>query len=408
MKVLIIAPYIYIPGKKGFTKNNSGLGVSIESSSFEIGKKCSVTLVVNRFVKKYQTKSYCIEKHSFFQFLFSIKIKYIPTAFKWLFARKTKLKDKIHYFFQILNQGYIENVIKKIKPSIVHIHTICPNSPLIVNYCEKHAINYVLTLHGIISNPSISCSPLLKKMEGDLTSLISNSNYGVITCVSSGTKNELVKRYSINCEKIFVTLNGVKDDFAEGVINKRREDFGIPDDDFVIISCGNVSYNKNQFQLLESICLLPLELQKKITVLLAGKMIDERIIDNLEKYKHFNLRILGFIDRRELSKYYKMSNLNSLLSISEGFGMSIAEGYICGIPSIFYSDIDSAADLSINGCCVLIKKREESYVAQALVEAINKKWNNDFIKEQGKKFLLTNTASSYIEAYTSIIKRKEE
>lgn len=407
MKILVVAPYFYSEFHKGFSYNKSGFGIVINSINNEVGKSGhDVYSLINRFTKETHFEHFVVKKHNFFNFLFNIKIKYFFKGINMFFKEKTYLKNKFHILFHFLNQGFIEKSIKRIKPDVVHMHSVCVNSSLTAAYCEKNHIPYVLTLHGIITNPTVVASPFFKKEEGNLTSFISRSTYGMITCVSSGTKKDLLKKYNIDEKKILVTFNGVdKDDIPviDGEKEKNRNDYGVPLKNHVIICCGNITENKNQIQLLNSASLLPNTIKTNLTVFLIGNCFDNRV---MKGHFDFDLRMPGFVDRCELHKYYEMSDLNVLLSKSEGFGMSIIEGYLYGVPSIFFNDIDASRDLFFKDASMIIKSRDDESVEEVINKALLSKWDKHKIQSIGESFLMKKVVGRYLEAFSLVCQKR--
>ena len=404
MKILVVAPYFYSSCDSRFQKNNSGLGVVIGALCEELGKEYDVSILINRFTKKVKHGSFVVEKHSFWQFISCIKLKYMFEAIKIFFKNKDSFVNRLHVLFQCLNQGYIEKQIKKNRPSLVHIHSVCINSSLTSFYCEKKNIPFILTLHGIISNDSVEASKYFKDEEGRICKYVSKSKNGLITCVSSCTSSRLVDKYHLEPSKVITTVNGIEDDILK-IIDTKPTDICNLNNKFTIICSGNISKNKNQFQLLESLKMLPYNYFEKIIVLLVGENLDSRINEFCYNNKNIDVKVVGFVNRKELFSYYKNSNLNVLLSHSEGFGMSVIEGYLCGVPSLFFSDIDAASDLYNEDCSISLEDRSNSTVAIALMKAMDKKWNKEKIINFGKKFLLSNTILNYKKAIINCVKK---
>ena len=63
---------------------------------------------------------------------------------------------------------------------------------------------------------------------------------------------------------------------------------------------------------------------------LAGRPVDQDVVDEIEMHTSSNLDYLGYIDRAQLLAEYQQACVYAQLSMHEGFGMAMAEAMSCG------------------------------------------------------------------------------
>ena len=124
----------------------------------------------------------------------------------------------------------------------------------------------------------------------------------------------------------------------------------------IVSYVGNISDNKNQFEFVQ----IMNELKgQKVVAVLAGSVDDQRIPDFIaENQLQESVILIGFCN--ELDSIWENVDLNVLLSKNDGFGLSIIEAGMRGVPSVLYRDLDSSTD--VEGYGVLLVDRHDAKV----------------------------------------------
>jgi len=184
-----------------------------------------------------------------------------------------------------------------------------------------------------------------------------------------------------------------------------REKYHIPADGKILLYVGNISDNKNQKQMVDACCLLTEDMRNNTWVLFCGKPSTDGRFEDYVINKPFSdhLVLCGAVDKSELSNYYKEADGVVLLSIAEGFGLSLIEGFYFGIPGIMFSDMDAFEDIYDKRCIVPIYNRDNASVAQAINELLSRKWDKEQIRAHSKKYEPQNMAEQYIRVYKRVI-----
>lgn len=432
MKIMMFAPYIYDSDMKEFTRNKTGFGIMVKNILVGVSEITDVVLVTRVITEGCikQDGKYKILSHTWKQVITQARICDWKQAISKLIYTKGSFKEKARQAFYCIDEGYIRKQLINQKPDIVHIHGIGSITKNCINACEKLGISYIITLHGLIGlNDSINASKSDKKMEFDILKSCFEKNI-FVSVVSTGIKRRIEKNYlNQNSKNIKVITNGTN--MIQRKINKKKIDLSdfnetdyleryhqdlisgdCPEIDEtykflvtcknkgkkIIISVGNLTDNKNQIELVEAT--KKLNVDKEVIIVLFGNEMDNQKVRKkiIESKLENSVVFAGFCN--ELDRFWELADLNVLLSINEGFGLSIIEGYIYGVPSVTFYDLDAAKDIYDINSTILIRKREISAVIDAIRLGLELKWDSEKIKEVGKRFSLQKIVKQYLNLYS--------
>lgn len=202
-----------------------------------------------------------------------------------------------------------------------------------------------------------------------------------------------------------VVLNGCDTVVKECCCNVRKK-FGILDTDFLFLFVGNINENKNQMAVVDAFSLIPIEKRNHIKVLFVGG----GNVENLKKYiakknLSHNLLAVGAIPKSDVHNYYIASDATILTSLSEGFGLSIIEGYIYGKPTVTFVDLSAYTDICTPQTSIGIERRTPEALANGMLKCMSKKWDYYHISEFGKKFSYELMKINYITLYKRILNK---
>lgn len=124
-----------------------------------------------------------------------------------------------------------------------------------------------------------------------------------------------------------------------------RAELGLANDDFVLLSVGELNKNKNNIAILRAIAKLN---DKKIKYLIAGN-------GPLREYLESEIEALGLADQvkflgytRNIGQYHKAADAFCFVSHREGLGLAAIEAMYSGLPLVT-SDIRGINDYSVDG-----------------------------------------------------------
>lgn len=167
----------------------------------------------------------------------------------------------------------------------------------------------------------------------------------------------------------------------------------------ILFCIGNISENKNQIALIEA--LYENKNNDLIAIIFGGENDNGIVRNRIIEYQLENQVILeGYCEG--INDYWQYADLNVLFSINDGFGLSIIEGYMNGVPSIAFTGLDAIEDVYAAEAMIEIPERNLSTVVKFLNRALDREWNKLEIEKFGKRFSIETMAKQYVDIYKKI------
>lgn len=434
MKVMIIAPYIYDDNMIEFTKNKTGFGIMVQNIVSSVAKLENVVLLTRVITKGKNEKNFKILSHTWGQFFSNAKLKDWLIGIKAFFANGVTVKDKARHVFYEVDGGYVRKQIQKEKPDIVHIHGIGTITESYIRICEEMKVRYTVTLHGLIGlNDSVSAPAYEKQIERDFLIKAEKNNIP-ISVISSGMKARIEEKYlGKKANNITVITNGTKKSDEndtkfireEGTLTqeKFREYYSdcLKQNDLypklsdtyaylqyskkngkkILFFVGNITKNKNQMQAVE--ILKNTKVFENTLLVLWGREVDNgEVRKKIVDYQlHKNVILGGFNDRMDI--FWKFCDVNLFLSLNDGFGLPIVEGYMHGVPCVTFEDLDATQDLYYPEAMLKVKDRSNESVTDTLKIALDKNWKYEEIIEIGNMFSIDIMSEKYVNWYKEVM-----
>lgn len=434
MKVMIIAPYIYDDNIIEFTKNKTGFGIMVQNIVSSVAELENVVLLTRVITKGKNEKNFKILSHTWGQFFSNAKLKDWLIGIKAFFANGVTVKDKARHVFYEVDGGYVRKQIQKEKPDIVHIHGIGTITESYIRICEEMKVRYTVTLHGLIGlNDSVSAPAYEKQIERDFLIKAEKNNIP-ISVISSGMKARIEEKYlGKKANNITVITNGTKKS-DENDTKFIREEGTLTHEKFqeyysdclkqndlypklgdtyaylqyskkngkkILFFVGNITKNKNQMQAVE--ILKNTKVFENILLVLWGREVDNgEVRKKIAEYQlHKNVILGGFNDRMDI--FWKFCDVNLFLSLNDGFGLPIVEGYMHGVPCVTFEDLDATQDLYYPEAMLKVKDRSNESVTDTLKIALDKNWKYEEIIEIGNMFSIDIMSEKYVNWYKEVM-----
>lgn len=434
MKVMIIAPYIYDDNIIEFTKNKTGFGIMVQNIVSSVAELENVILLTRVITKGKNEKNFKILSHTWGQFFSNAKLKDWLIGIKAFFANGVTVKDKARHVFYEVDGGYVRKQIQKEKPDIIHIHGIGTITESYIRICEEMKVRYTVTLHGLIGlNDSVSAPAYEKQIERDFLIKAEKNNIP-ISVISSGMKARIEEKYlGKKANNITVITNGTKKS-DENDTKFIREEGTLTQEKFqeyysdclkqndlypklsdtyaylqyskkngkkILFFVGNITKNKNQMQAVE--ILKNTKVFENILLVLWGREVDNgEVRKKIAEYQlHKNVILGGFNDRMDI--FWKFCDVNLFLSLNDGFGLPIVEGYMHGVPCVTFEDLDATQDLYYPEAMLKVKDRSNESVTDTLKIALDKNWKYEEIIEIGNMFSIDIMSEKYVNWYKEVM-----
>lgn len=214
-----------------------------------------------------------------------------------------------------------------------------------------------------------------------------NRVFAVSDCVKQRLISWLGNEFS---GRIDVISNGVDSDSLMQARPANRSDLGCRDGDILICSISRLVPSKDLPTLLRAVSLLPAHYRAVI----VGDGTEQETLQNLASELGVNSRVVFTGRRTDIGSILKASDIYVSSSLSEGFGLTIIEASICGLP-IVASDIPAFRELLTQ------RQLFSPGDAQTLAERIMEKNMLPVHKDFKEKYSLLQMAANYHKAMAS-------
>jgi glycosyltransferase involved in cell wall biosynthesis len=320
-----------------------------------------------------------------------------------------KISRKLVFFRELKYLFEVYKFFRKNKFDIIHLHT--PKILLLFSIIIKLTNNgkVVGTYHGTLAKKG-------KYIRNFIFHSLDFLNSFFIDYMFTVNKNDLerfrkFKLYNHNNSSV-ISLSGigVKSKLfkiiSEKEKNQLKEKLGIKLGSLVI---GNVSrFTKDKG--IDVIIKVIEELQDKydlnIIFLHVGSIED---IDYYNNIKIKNMISLGFKKQEDLYLYYNLMDLFVFPSLREGFGLSVAEANLCGVPALVSNikGLNEVVETGKNGFKIDHFKQYIEYINYYYLnkEELNNLKENT-IEYAQKRFNQIDSALNTYHVYENLLKRK--
>ncbi|WML35468.1 glycosyltransferase family 4 protein [Clostridium sp. OS1-26] len=298
--------------------------------------------------------------------------------------------------------GKLREILIRENIDIIHAHSAVP---AMVSIVARSGINkyipVIQTMHGWGTN---------KRPEHEKMDIAIINGLDAVVTVSESDKELMIEK-GIYKEKLTTIYNGIENQPKDKSIDKDIVDdiFRYKDLGYKIFGCiGTVCKRKNQELVVETVK----NLKEKVFCVFIGEgdLLDE-LSEKIKIYKiEDKIRFYGY--RENASLYIKLFDYLIIPSLSEGFGLVIAEGYRENVP-VIASNIDVFKEIiEENSTGYLFNNNDENSLKKLIIEANNFGLKNEktivenAYRDYKNKFDIDIMIEKYNELYINICEGK--
>ena len=222
-----------------------------------------------------------------------------------------------------------------------------------------------------------------------------------IIAVSENTKNDILRFYKINSDKIDVIYSGIDDNIYK--LPKKDSSLGK-----YLLFVGTIEPRKNVSGLINAYHILKTKYKIPHKLIIAGMLgwsyNDVPLL--VEKLKLQNdVEFTGYITRERTNILYNNADVFIYPSFYEGFGFPILEAFKCGA-AVVTSNTSSCAELA-KDAALLVNPSDTEEIAESIFKIISDENLKQTLQLKGlnraKEFSWKNTANNTLKLFERVV-----
>jgi len=331
------------------------------------------------------------------QFFFHINLAYGIGIFENL--KRNPIKYFVVPFYFLFQFIALFRIVNKESIKVIHAHWLIPNAFIAVLYkmVFNKKIKIITTIHG-------SDFWGLNNVLGKKIKRFSLKYIDILTVVSNELKKALHKfGYK---KEIYVYPMGVDTSLFSPDKKKieLKSNFNI--EHFFLLFVGSIVETKGINYLIEAMPLVIDKLPNTKLLVIGDGILKPKMIE-LSRQLNIanNVMFIGSIPHIDLPVYFATADLFVLPSLSEGFGLVIAEALSCSTLTVS-SNLKPINDIiTDNETGFYFERLDTNVISRKIIEILNNKDNLKNIGIQGRKHIVLNFDWSIIQnKYANVIK----
>lgn len=228
-----------------------------------------------------------------------------------------------------------------------------------------------------------------------------------IVCISEAEKVSAERERIANDGKLELIPNGIDVEAVKCAVPKRRMDFGIADDAFVVGMIGRISPQKAPDIFIKSAKLIHDNI-KNSAFIIVGDGEEREEVECFARENDLNLIITGWTD--EPYSYLKMFDVAVLLSRWEGFGLAVVE-YMASEKNVVATRTDAIPTLiddGVDGLLVEVDNPED--VKEKVMWLYNhpneaKAMRDKALQKVIKRYDISRVVDQHVEMFNKLVNR---
>lgn len=262
------------------------------------------------------------------QMLWNLVRNPLETIRAWKYYKRAEV-NPIRYEFYRAN---FAKVLSEVKPDLIHIHGAGLQPLYYAN--KKWGAPIVITFHGVMYNQEDVNSHHFLHLYQDQ---IKMADYFTVLNGETMRKALALGMPENKCTTIPNGVDTSRFYYSKEQREKIRSEYNVSKGCQVFITTGVVIDRKGQFDFLHILETLDIDYQYWI----VGKGPDEQKINNYVTEHHLEERVkmLGYVDGRELYKYLSAADFYAHVSTTEGQALSEIEAYATGLRVVVRKEI---------------------------------------------------------------------
>jgi len=233
-----------------------------------------------------------------------------------------------------------------------------------------------------------------------------------VVTVSEFSKNDIIRHYKVDAEKIDVVYSAAKPIFQPlGYQEQQQVKDGYADSREYFLFTGGIHPRKNLMTLLKAFSLFKKWQKSNMKLLVAGRLAWQ-YDDLAEKIKTYKYRedvvLLGYLPEEQLAKVTASAYALVFPSFFEGFGVPVIEAMQCGVP-VITGNVSSMPEVGGNAALYANPESPAEMAEQMKKIYKDELLRNQFIqagKQQAAQFSWDRTAEIFWQNILKTVDRQ--
>lgn len=306
--------------------------------------------------------------------------------------------------YDIALASKMADVIKDEGLDVLHVHYAIPHAVCAVLAREMSGqnIGIVTTLHGTDISVLGQDSTLSQAIKYGI------NKSDIVTAVSESLKEQTYEL--IDTEKPIETIYNFVDEREYRPLDpgNLKEQFGIQEDEKVIIHVSNFRKIKNLPHIVDAF--MKIRANMKVKLLLVGDGPEKHRVMDQVKGSPYVKDVLFLGKQENLAELYAISDLKLLLSQQESFGLVLLEAMACGVPCIgsTVGGIPEVIEHGVDG--YLVELGDTDAVADYAVQLLNdedklQRFREAAMRAVSEKFHSSKIVEQYEQLYEKVAEK---
>lgn len=318
------------------------------------------------------------------------------------FRKAVSVEDNKYHRFMWENT-ILPAQINLMSPSI--FHSVNYSLPWVIGY----KIRKIITVYDLIwmKFPGFFQKDTLYVAKKRLQRSCRSSD--IILAISKNTKEDILKYFNCDREKIIVTYLGVDHtkfrliDIDKPIERRIRVKYGLPKK--FILWVGSFRKNKNVDRLCQAFIKVKETLHCPHKLVLCGREdYDYKRVKVALQQSGENFVFTGAVEDSELPIIYNLAEAFVFPSLYEGFGLPVVEAMACGTP-VITSNRSSLPEVA-GDAAILVNPEDEEELARAIMRLITDDSLRDSLRKRGleraKLFTWEDTARKTLKVFDEV------
>ncbi len=320
----------------------------------------------------------------------------------------------------LMDTGYylgLRHTTKTIKlirtMDIVHVHHPFISGTLALRYCRPDGIPIIFTNHTRYDLYARAYLPVVGEVIGEpaLEAFLPVFCRAVDLVISpSNGMRDVLRKFGVDVP-IEVVPNGVDiRALRKGIEPSKREDFGLTDENIVLIYVGRVAPEKNLSFLISSFN-GAVQAYPNARLLIVGDGPERKLLEDKSRDLGISelIKFTGMVPYEQVCRYLSMADIFVTASITEVHPLSVIEAMAVGLPVLGIHS-PGISDTVIDGQTGYLVKNEDlaAYTAMMVKLISDPKLRERMgitAKTASDTFAIENTSSKMISIYQEVIRK---